>query len=283
MIQEMPKSDQELASFMPKEILGWKAEGEDALYDPQTIFDYIDGAGEVYRSYNFRLLLARHYVKEGKSRLIADLFDMGTSSDAFGVFTHDLMGENAGIGQGSTYKGGLLSFWKDRFFVSVYAEEENPETKQAVLALGKWIDSAIKSIGKKPALLAFLPPINLNEKEVHYFHNHLILNYHFFVADENILHLNEQTDAVLAPYGDKGERSYLLLVGYPDVAKSLDAYQSFTQAFMPDASEPGLVRTEDAKWTVAVISKNFVVVYFHAPSREAALEMMAKVDKKIVE
>lgn len=283
MSQEMPKSDQELASYLPREIHGWQAEGEDVLYDPQTIFNYIDGAGEVYRSYNFRLLLARRYAKEGKSALIVDLFEMRTSADAFGVFTHDLTGEDVKIGQGSTYKGGLLSFWKDRFFISVYAEEENAETKQAVLALGGQIDSAIKSSGKKPALLAFLPSKNLNEKEVHYFHSHLILNYHFFVADENILHLDEQTEALLAPFGEKDEKSQLLLISYPDVAKALDAYQSFTQAFMPDASEPGLVRTEDDKWTVAVISKNFVVIYFHAPTRDAALEMMAKVDKKIME
>jgi len=281
MSQETPKSDQEMASLVPREVRGWKAEGKDAVYDPDTIFGYIDGAGEVYRAYNFKRLLARRFVRQSMPALIVDFFDMGTSSDAFGVFTHDLMGENSGIGQGSTYKGGLLSFWKSRFFVSVYAEEENPEAKAAVLALGRSIDSSIKQTGRKPMLLEFLPKKNLDKKDIHYFHTHLILNYHFFVADQNILNLNAQTEAVLAAYGQKPDRGDLLLIHYPDVEKALEAYSDFTRAYMPDLTEPGLVQTEDKKWTAAVISRDMIIIFIGASSREAAREMMATVDKKI--
>ena len=78
-----------LASLAPDEIMGWKAK-EERTYDPRTIFDYIDGAGEVYRSYNFKNLLARRFEKEGQTDPVVDFFDMGLASDAFGVFTHDL-------------------------------------------------------------------------------------------------------------------------------------------------------------------------------------------------
>ena len=120
-----------LARFLPDEVEGWKAEGNDQVYDSQTIFDYINGAGEVYRSYNFRELLVRRFKREGQPDIVIDFFDMGSSKDAFGVFTHDLEGEDAKIGQGSTYKGGLLSFWKGQFFVSLYAEEETEEKEEA--------------------------------------------------------------------------------------------------------------------------------------------------------
>jgi hypothetical protein len=75
---------------------------------------------------------------------------METSKDAFGVFTHDLEGEDARIGQGSTYNGGLLSFWKDRFFVSLYSEEETEDTRKALFALGEKVASSIKKEGKEP-------------------------------------------------------------------------------------------------------------------------------------
>ena len=120
-----------LASFIPAEFTGWTIE-EDQVFDAETIFKYVDGAGEVYRSYNMKSLFARRFAAKGKPALVVDLFDMGTSEDAFGLFTHDLDGEDAATGQGSTYKGGLLSFWKGRYFASVYAEDETPETKQAV-------------------------------------------------------------------------------------------------------------------------------------------------------
>jgi hypothetical protein len=281
MSQETPKSDRELASLVPREVQGWKSEGEDAVYDPDTIYGYIDGAGEVYRAYNFKRLLARRFVREAMPALIVDFFDMGTSADAFGVFTHDLMGKDAGIGQASTYKGGLLSFWKSHFFVSVYAEEENPETKAAVLKLGRSIDSSIMRTGRKPVLLNFLPDKNLDKKDIHYFHTHLILNYHFFVAEQNVLNLNAQTEAVLAAYGQKPDRGHLLLIRYRDVEKAQEAYYDFTRSYMPDLTEPGLAQTEDKKWTAAVISRNMIVIFFGASSREAAREMMVTVDKNI--
>ncbi|MGZ5499403.1 MAG: DUF6599 family protein, partial [Candidatus Aminicenantales bacterium] len=96
-----------LASYIPITAGPWLSEA-DQVFDARTIFDYIDGAGEVYRSYNMKLLVSRRFHKDGKPDLVVDAFDMGSSEDAFGVFTHDLDGEDAGIGQGSTYKAGLL-------------------------------------------------------------------------------------------------------------------------------------------------------------------------------
>lgn len=270
-----------LGDLLPHEIHGWKAEEKDDVYDTQTIFDYIDGAGEVYRAYNFKLLLARRFAKEGQPDIIADLFEMASSKDAFGVFTHDLEGDDAGIGQGSIYKGGLLSFWKAHIFVSLYSEEETEEAKNALFALGKIVASSIKEEGEMPDIVSFLPQDNLVEKSAHYFHNHLILNYHFYVSDENILLLDQRSEAALGIYKENDERIYLLVVWYPEKDKISKAYDSFANAYMPDAAEPGLVQTEDQKWTAARIKKDFLIVIFNAPSDSAAKEMIERVEKNI--
>ncbi len=268
-------------NFFPEEMHGWKAKGRDSVYNPQTIFDYINGAGEVYRSYNFKELCSRRFAKEGKPDIIADIFDMATSKDAFGVFTHDLEGEETGIGQGSTYKGGLLSFWKDRFFVSLYAEKETPETKKVLFALGQEIASSIGKGGKIPDIVALLPEQNLLKKSVRYFHNHSILNFHFFVAEENILLLDQQTAAALGTYGENDEQHYLLLIRYPEIKKARLARKTFTEAYMPEALEYGLVQTEDLKWTAARVKKDFFIIIFNAPSESYAKEMIEKVEVRI--
>jgi hypothetical protein len=56
----------DVSRYLPEEMNGWRAEGKDEAYNLETIFDYIDGAGEVYRSYNFQGLLARRYFKRGQ-------------------------------------------------------------------------------------------------------------------------------------------------------------------------------------------------------------------------
>ena len=269
-----------LASFIPAEFTGWTIE-EDQAFDAETIFKYVNGAGEVYRSYNMKSLFARRFAAKGKPALVVDLFDMGTSADAFGLFTHDLDGEDVATGQGSTYKGGLLSFWKGRYFASVYAEDETPETKQAVVGLGRKIDGAIRETGEKPALVSMLPPGRLQTKDIRFFHNHSVLNYHFFVADENILQLDQTTAAVLASYGDKDVRSRLLVVRYSGVAKAEAALDSFVKAYIPDAKGAGIVRTEDGKWTAARRKDRLVIIVFQAPTRKFAENQLLWIETRI--
>lgn len=270
-----------LGNLLPQEINGWEAREKDNLYNPETIFDYIDGAGEVYRSYNFQQLLARRFSKKGQPDLVADLFEMASSQDAFGVFTHDLEGDDVGIGRGSTYKGGLLSFWKGRFFVSLYAEEETEDARKALLLLGQKVASSIEEEGKKPEIISLLPEEALVEKGIHYFHNHMILNYHFYVSDENILLLDQETEAALGAYREMNEKYYLLVVRYPQESNASQAYESFTKAYMPDAQEGTMVQTEDGKWTAARVKDRFIVIIFNAPSADFAKRMAGQVLQQI--
>jgi len=139
------------------------------------------------------------------------------------------------------------------------------------------VASSIQSEGEMPDIVALLPQEDLVEKSVHYFHNHLILNYHFYVSDENILLLDQETEAALGTYREKNEKSHLLVVRYPEEAMASQAFKSFTGAYMPDAKEVGLVQTEDMKWTAAEVKRNFVIIVFNAPSVPFARDIVEKV------
>ena len=82
------------------------------------------GMAEVYKAYNMRQCLSRRYIIDNGPDIVLDVFDMRTPGDAFGVFTHYTDGEPVQIGQSALYRPGWLSFWKHRFFVSIYMEEE---------------------------------------------------------------------------------------------------------------------------------------------------------------
>jgi Family of unknown function (DUF6599) len=273
---------QRLATLVPATIGPWLSDAAE-IYGPESIFGYIDGAGEVYRAYNMRLLLARRFHKDGRPDIVVDAFDMGSSADAYGVFTHDLDGEDAAMGQGSTYKAGLLSFWKDRYFVSVYAEEETPETRAAVLELGREIDAAIPGRGEIPALVGRLPGEGLEKRTVRFFHTASILNYFYFVAEENILLLDRETDAVLAEYGGPAGRSRLLLVSYPQANGAARAAESFRRAYRPDAAGKEAAGTENGKWTAVRTAGRTVVVCFDAGSAEEAAARLDALEKRLKE
>lgn len=265
----------DLAALIPAAFEGWAVE-EDQSFDRETIFSYIDGAGEVYRSYNFQRLFARRMARQGKPALIADLFDMGTSADAFGVFSHDIGGEDARVGQGSAYQGGLLSFWKDRYFVSVYTEDETEETRAAVFGLAEKVATAIPGEGAKPDLIADLPAQGLDPRSVRYFHNHLVLNIHYFVSQENILRLDQKTEAVLGLYGEKGSLGRLLMIRYPNADLAGEALSNFLGAYLPEGKEARAVRTENGKWTAARLLWERIAIVFDAPTATDAGTLLAR-------
>jgi hypothetical protein len=264
---------------------GWKWDGKEEIYESRAIFDYIDGAGEVYLAYNFKNLIVRQFEKTGYPYIIAELYDMGSSNDAYGIFSLERQDEEAGIGQGSEFGGGLLRFWKGKFFVSVYADGEGPEAGQTILRLGRAIANSIQWSGQTPKLISALPDgkMGLVEKSIRYLHSHILLNQRFFIATRNILNLNPKTEAILAQYLGAGKKIHLLLVRYPDVKEAEAALQSFKRAYMPEVFEKGLLQTEDKKWTSTKKVNEFVLIVFGASNEREGEELIRGTEKKIGE
>src|SRR5512147_2433040 len=96
---EMPKKNPEF--FLPTETAGWKWDGKEMKYDPKTVFSYMDGSAELYLAYGFQSLVVHRYEKPDRPPITVELYEMGSSEDAFGVFSFERQDEDAGIGQGS--------------------------------------------------------------------------------------------------------------------------------------------------------------------------------------
>jgi hypothetical protein len=269
--------------LLPLKVGDYKADGKDEFYDRQTAFRYMDGAAEFYRSYDFKLLMVRRYLKAGYPPLLVELFDMGSSEDAFGIFSYQTEEEEVGIGQGSDYGGGLLRFWKGKYFANVFAERETPAARKDVLTIGEAVARDIKKEGSKPKLIQFLPEENLLKRTIRYFHLHPILNHHCFISHDNILNLGARTNAILATYPFSGEKgkTFLLLIQYPDQKQAEKAFKSFVKAYMPEAPSSKTVKTENGKWTSAKIHRQYILVVFDAPSVEKTEQLIETVVKKL--
>ena len=63
--------------------------------------------------------------------------------------------------------------------------------------LAKEVASRIPQEGPKPRILSSLPQKGLQPRTTRYLHHHIVLNYHFYLADENILNLGPDTKVLL--------------------------------------------------------------------------------------
>jgi len=276
-------ASQTLSKLVPKEIDGWSVHEKDGIYSGKEIYKYIDGAGEVYLAYDFRQVLVRRFSKSGEPDIVVELFDMGSPNDAYGVFSHDREMETNEIGQGCERRGGLLSFWKGKYVVTIFAEGQSEASQSAVTDVAKSIAGRIKMSSSKPALLDYLPTQGLQANSIRYFHKHSILNYHYFVAEENILNLHENTECVLAKYKVKNEGCFLLLLRYPKPEDAQAAQISFLKAYLPEAQDSGIAQTENGKWTGVRMAGQFMVIVFDAFEKADVLSLFKVPTSKIID
>lgn len=264
-----------LQSILPDEVGGWKKEGKDQVFDSKTIFDYIDGAGEVYRAYNLQRCLARRYSNQG-AFLTLDIFDMGSPADAYGVFTYDRQGDPVQLGQDGLSGAGWIRFWKGRFFVSVIDEAQTPDSAQVVGELTRLISDRMQEEGERPDLVRRLPSAGLRPDSIRFFHDPTILNTHYYLSDENILHLGPGTDAVLAAYRREKGSAVLLVVAYPSEEDARKAHQGVLDGYLPEAKKKGAAKLENGSWSTAAVKGRFLVFVLEAGSPDQAAEWISE-------
>ena len=252
---------------------------QDQIFDPVTIFSYINGAGEVYKAYNMRFCLSRRYEDSSGVGIVLDIFDMGSSEDAFGVFTHDTDGAIIDIGQDGRFRTGWLSFWKYRFYISIYSEEESTAAENAVKALGRQVADRILKKGIKPKLISLLPQAGLEWKSIRFLHHPVVLNYHFFIAEKNILNITPQTQAVLAIYRRDSQKALLLLVLYPDAKIAADSLANFKTHYLPDADESGTALLENGKWSSIILRNNLVAIVLESDTKALGKTLLNSIEK----
>jgi hypothetical protein len=272
----MPETVSEFDKVLPGTIDVWKKAGPPAIYAPETLSTYIDGGAELYISYNFKSALSVKYVDSLEREIAVDIFDMGSSYDAFGVFAHSRETIDSAIGQGSEYAAGLLTFWKDRYYVSVLAYPETPSTKDIVFQLGRAIAGAVPNEGSLPPILDRLPAEGLIPESVRYFHHYIWVNTFHFVSNDNVLNIEKDTPVALAKYRRGGATYFLLLIQYPDAGRAVTAAARFGRDVLGGAADKTRA-LGDGRWAGLEIRGTLVSVVLGAPDAATVRDALARV------
>lgn len=140
------------------DIKGWQPESEALTYNPENLYEYINGATDQFLDYGFQNLLSRDFTN-GDLKITIDVYDMGESINAFGMYKTERPREQMGVPVGTEgiiappYQGLLL---KDRYYVKVnaYEGELSDSTGRSVLEA---IANALPGTIGFPDVLQWLP------------------------------------------------------------------------------------------------------------------------------
>jgi hypothetical protein len=147
------------ASLLPK-LPDWKATEAVRTYSPDSLFEYIDGAAEAYLGFDFRELAVGEYARAGsKATVTAEVYDMGSNLNAFGIYAAERYPESRflPIGVQGYYEEGTLNFLSGRYYVKLLAFEAGDKAEEDLTLFARSMVSAVKDGGSFPARLAAFP------------------------------------------------------------------------------------------------------------------------------
>ncbi len=259
---------------LPDTVGAWVRSPSSCSYDSITIFDYMDGAAEIYVGYRFRRLDVHEYAAPGEEGILVELYWLESSDDAFGLLSLDWSGEvvdlrdesctgktvafrdEPGAEKGdrdvypaarALYGSGYLRIWSGDLFARLIAHRETATSRRAVLEIGHSLVAGRRD-SEPPILLQALPFVaasgaRLQVDEVRFVRSHLVLNSIQYLADGNVLNLGPATACVLGAYGADpdavdGGPCRLLVAEYPTAQVAAAAREHLRRTIFTDAPPP---------------------------------------------
>jgi hypothetical protein len=145
---------------------GWQQKGELRSYEPDNLFDYMDGNSEGYLLYRFAGMKGISCVS-GDATLVIDISEMADPEYAYGIFSanRDPRRPVEKIGMGGQIGGRKATFAKDRYYVEITA---NPERDHSPAIRGFILDIEKRIQGRTtpPEILGWFPSEGLVSESV---------------------------------------------------------------------------------------------------------------------
>ncbi len=140
---------------------GWQMQGAPYAYQPDKLYQYIDGAADQFIAYGFKKLCGAEYIckTDKQESLVIDVYDMGSQLSAFGIYTSkkDPASASPGIGAESFGNDQYVAFYKDRFYVEIQPRISSANNRLIPQQAARLVAQKISGTSMRPALLKVFP------------------------------------------------------------------------------------------------------------------------------
>jgi hypothetical protein len=160
-------ADPGVEKLLPKSpgVVGWQLVGDYYHYLPDNLYNYINGAADLFVSYGFVKLAGAEYAPGSgmQENAIIDIYDMENKLNAFGVFQskRDPESKSHTIGSGAFGSERYVFFYKDRYYVEIQAYLSASKEKGIPVKLARKVAEGISGDCTPPSELKYLPETGL--------------------------------------------------------------------------------------------------------------------------
>ena len=141
------------------EMSGWKQDGEPQVFSPRTLYEYIDGAADLYLTYEFQDLNVAEYKGEGKAAVTVEVYRHGDSTQAFGIYSQERLANARflDIGAQGYQEPNVLNFVAGPYYVKINGYSTGAEDERTMLAFGRKMEGILGGKSALPKILSSFP------------------------------------------------------------------------------------------------------------------------------
>lgn len=133
-----------------------RAQAPPSFYNPESLYQYVDGGADIYLLYNFKNLLHQDF-SSGAAQLTVDIYEMDRTEDAFGIYAAERSPayKFVAIGAEGYRDKGVVNFLQDHYYAKLSGSGANAD---AMLdQFSRLLSERIGGTRTLPALLQKLP------------------------------------------------------------------------------------------------------------------------------
>jgi hypothetical protein len=217
------------------EVRGWTLTPREKVYTRENLWDIIDGAAELYLSYNFIDLHIAEYSNARDMDVHVELYRHGSNQDAFGIYSQERNQDYHFIDLGiqGYIEDGVLNFLTGIYYVKISSHRTGAGGREALTTIAREINSHLRQSNRWPDVLALFPPEGREPNSEAY-------------LAENFLGYGFLRSAFVAEY--KTETPFRIFIIKLDSAEQTRRMaESYVRAFQPASrcGENGTVSVKD--------------------------------------
>jgi hypothetical protein len=193
-----------LARLLPEPAEVQAARAGEAKFFSTDLYKYIDGGADIYLDYGLLAMVHQRY-RASSADVTVDVYDLGTESNAFGIYAAESSPDYHFLPIGSEGYGTneVLNFFQAEFYVKLSAFSEQEKTGPVLERFAREVSRRIGPASPMPGFLSLFPPPDL-------------LGHSAKFVRKSPLGLDFLGPAILAAYAWGGKEATLLLSKAPD-------------------------------------------------------------------
>lgn len=185
------KGASSLFSLLPK-VDSWDFSEAPQNYMPQTLYEYINGAAEIYLAYDFQELIVGQYDKKSSEKSLSiEIYDMGNEKNSFGIYSAERFPDTnfISIGNQGYLEEESLNFIVGKYYIKLLCFDCGEGSGDFLKRFSKEVVKRVKDKGQLPPILGFFPEEGLVQNSEKFFlrnfmgyrflHNGYLANYKY--------------------------------------------------------------------------------------------------------